>query len=63
MRAALKKFLKQCKRLKYSPVVKLAPTWIHTFDRIVVVYVDVKRSSILNVYAYDTKTDELRKCA
>lgn len=60
MRRNLKKFLKQCHRLGYVPVVKRAPDWVVTFDRMVVVFFDKSRQGIRAVHLYDSRTDELR---
>lgn len=59
MRKSLKKFLKQCNRLGYSPVVKRAPNWVVTFDRMVIVYVDDTRRQIWMLKKYDSRTDTM----
>lgn len=59
MRKNLKKFLRQCNRLGYPPVVRPAPVDAVTFDRIVVAFLDETRREIRTVSFYDSKTDTL----
>lgn len=56
---ALERKLDSIRRLGGFPVVKSAPEGAVTFDRMVIVYLDVALKRLYQVHFYDTRTEKV----